>query len=128
MVVLMPVVHDPRDKKVTIHDIARLASVSAGTVSRVINKQPGVGEKTRARIQQVIEENGFQASFFARNLLARRSFAVGLVFSTAPSELFSHPVYPQLMGGIGEALGAAGYTLTLVTVPAAEREHRVMHE
>ncbi len=124
----MPIMHDPKDKKTTIHDIARLASVSAGTVSRVINDQPGVGEKTRARIKAIIEENGFQASFFARNLLARRSFAVGLVFSTAPSELFSHPVYPQLMAGIGEALSAASYTLTLVTVPAAEREQRVMQE
>ncbi len=124
----MPVVHDTRTKKLTIHDIARMASVSAGTVSRVINDQPGVGEQTRARIKAIIEEQGYQASFFARNLLARRSFAVGLVFSTAPSELFSHPVYPQLMGGIGDALGAASYTLTLITVPADEREERVLRE
>lgn len=118
-----------KPKRLTIHDIARFSGVSAGTVSRVINDQPGVGEATRERIRALIHERGFRANFFARNLPSGRSFAVGLVFASAASELFSHPIYPELMGAIGDALTELGYMLTLITVPASEeRRDRLLRE
>ncbi|MGH7904203.1 MAG: LacI family DNA-binding transcriptional regulator, partial [Candidatus Dormibacteraceae bacterium] len=113
----------------TIHDIARLAGVSAGTVSRVINGQPGVGVPTRARIQEIVDAEGFRASFFARNLPSGRSYAIGLVFAAAASELFAHPIYPELIGSVGDALTERDYMLTLITVPASEqRRGRVLRE
>lgn len=116
-------------KRLTIHDIARLAGVSAGTVSRVINGQPGAGATTRARIQALVHEHGFTASFFARNLPSRRSFTAGLVFGSAASELIAHPIYPELLGAIGDALAELGYMLTLITVPSREeRRDRVLSE
>lgn len=42
------------DRKPTIYDVARLASVSTQTVSRVINEQPHVRAATRARVLQAI--------------------------------------------------------------------------
>ena len=41
-------------------DIARLAGVSAPTVSRVINGQSGVALTTRQRVEAVIREHGYQ--------------------------------------------------------------------
>src|SRR5258708_22915969 len=124
----MPVTPNHHNKKLTIHDIAEMAHVSAGTVSRVLNNQPGVGAQTRANIQAIIQEQGYQASFFARNLLARQSFAIGLVFSGNASELFSHPIFPELLGAIGDALTSAGYTLTLITGVSPERNQRILRE
>jgi LacI family transcriptional regulator len=116
-------------KRVTIHDIARIAGVSAGTVSRAINGQAGVGDATRARIMDLVREHGFQASFFAKNLPSGRSFAIGLVFGSAASELFAHPIYPELIGAVGDALTEYGYMLTLITVPGKEeRLDRVVRE
>src|SRR5579871_2081568 len=43
----------------TIADIAATANVSKMTVSRVLNGQPGVADKTRQRILQVMEEAGY---------------------------------------------------------------------
>ncbi|MHB8612336.1 MAG: LacI family DNA-binding transcriptional regulator [Candidatus Dormibacteraceae bacterium] len=118
-----------KPKRLTIHDIARFAGVSAGTVSRVINGQPGVGDATRLRIQALVQEHSFRASFFAKNLPSGRSFAVGLVFASAASELFAHPIYPELIGAVGDALTELGYMLTLITVPAnEERCDRVVRE
>jgi len=116
-------------KRLTIHDIARIAGVSAGTVSRAINGQAGVGDATRARIMELVREHGFQASFFAKNLPSGRSFAIGLVFGSAASELFAHPIYPELLGAVGDALTEYGYMLTLITVPGKEeRLDRVLRE
>jgi len=124
----MPVTPNHHNKKLTIHDIAEMAHVSAGTVSRVLNNQPGVGAQTRANIQAIIQEQGYRASFFARNLLARQSFAIGLVFSAKASELFAHPIFPELLGAIGDALTSAGYTLTLITGVSPERNQRILRE
>jgi LacI family transcriptional regulator len=44
---------------VTIADVAEIAGVSKMSVSRVINGQPGVSEKTRQRILEVIEQVGY---------------------------------------------------------------------
>ena len=40
----------------TIYDIAREAGVSASTVSRVINKRPGISESTRKKVQKTLAE------------------------------------------------------------------------
>lgn len=42
----------------TISDVARLAGVSTGTVSRVLNRRPGVRPETRERVLAVVERLG----------------------------------------------------------------------
>src|SRR5258708_29441613 len=44
----------------TVAGIARLAGVSAPTVSRVINGQSGVALSTRQRVESVIREHGYR--------------------------------------------------------------------
>jgi LacI family transcriptional regulator len=67
-------------RNATINDIARLASVSKKTVSRVINQSPLVQEETRARIQAVIDKFGYVPDPQARGLAFRKSFLIGLVY------------------------------------------------
>lgn len=52
----------------TIKDIAKLSGYGIGTVSRVINKQPGVSDKAREKILKVIEESNFEPNGNARKL------------------------------------------------------------
>ena len=44
----------------TIAEIARLAGVSAPTVSKVVNGRSEVGAETRALVEQVLHEHGYQ--------------------------------------------------------------------
>ena len=67
-------------KHVTINDIARLASVSKKTVSRVINDSPLVREGTRSRVKSVIERLNFRPDPRARALAFSKSFLVGMVY------------------------------------------------
>src|SRR3954468_6655487 len=67
-------------RNATINDIARLASVSKKTVSRVINQSPLVQDATRARIQAVIDKFGYVPDPQARGLAFRKSFLIGLVY------------------------------------------------
>ena len=40
-----------------IRDIARLANVTPGTVSKVLNNYPDISEATRQHVLQIIKEN-----------------------------------------------------------------------
>ncbi len=60
-----------RPKRFTITDIAREAGVSSMTVSRVINKSKNVSEKTRTRVERIIEKFDFQPSSIARRMTGK---------------------------------------------------------
>ena len=51
-----------------IRDIARLANVTPGTVSKVLNNYPDISEATRQNILKIIEENQYTPRNSARFL------------------------------------------------------------
>ena len=61
-----------------IRDIARLSGYSVGTVSRVLNDNPGVSDRARERVLSVVREVGYEPNTNARHLKtrSRASFAI----------------------------------------------------
>ncbi|MFL6562337.1 MAG: LacI family DNA-binding transcriptional regulator, partial [Bacillus sp. (in: firmicutes)] len=56
-------------EKVTMADVAKAAGVSKSTVSQYLNKRfEYMGEKTKFKIEEAIEELGYQPNFIARSL------------------------------------------------------------
>jgi LacI family transcriptional regulator len=110
----------------TIRDIAALAGVTAGTVSRVVNGRPGVGPEMRARIEQLVMENGYRINSSARQLSTGRSQTIAVVFPLHASEVVMHPVYPELLGALGDAAEQADYDLLLLTVTSPAKRHRLL--
>src|SRR5690348_14458478 len=90
----------PGKNPATISDVARLAGVSPGTVSKALNGRGALSLGTIARIQQAADQLGYQPNALARGLLAGRSFTVGLI-TTDSFGRFSLPV----MMGAEDALG-----------------------
>lgn len=66
----------------TIHDVARELGVSARTVSRVLNKQAGVGKGTRKRVEEFIEEVNFHPHSGARSLRRQRLDCIGVAVTS----------------------------------------------
>jgi LacI family transcriptional regulator, galactose operon repressor len=64
----------------TLEDVAALAEVSAKTVSRVVNAEPTVSEKTRARVLRAIELLDYKPNLNARMLAGERSYLIGLFY------------------------------------------------
>ena len=63
----------------TIYDIARLAGVSASTVSRVVNGKPGVGAQKRAMITELLHQYGYEPDENARSLVTQTNHTIGLL-------------------------------------------------
>ena len=64
----------------TIIDVAAQAGVSIKTVSRVLNHEPGVQEKTREQVLKVVAALKYRPKLSARSLAGGRSFLIGLLY------------------------------------------------
>ncbi len=64
----------------TIIDVAEQAGVSIKTVSRVLNNEPGVREKTREQVLKVVAALKYRPKLSARSLAGARSFLIGLLY------------------------------------------------
>ena len=67
-------------RRATIKDVARRAKVSLKTVSRVINNEPAVQQRTREKVLRAIEHLDYQPDLSARSLRSAQSFALGVVY------------------------------------------------
>lgn len=97
-----------RQARVTIREVAKAAGVSTQTVSRVINDHPDVASDTRKRIQDIIEQFGYQPSALARSLIKQRSYTLGVVTAG-----LKHIGPSRTLNGITEEAEELGYALLL---------------
>jgi LacI family transcriptional regulator len=67
-------------QRATIKDVAKRAKVSLKTVSRVINNEPAVQQRTRDKVLRAIEQLDYQPDLSARSLRSAQSFALGVVY------------------------------------------------
>lgn len=84
----------------TLEQIAVIAGVSRATVSRVINADPNVSDKTRARVMRVIQELNFQPNRAARSLAGGRAGVIGLVIPVGVGTIFAEPFFSLLIQGV----------------------------
>lgn len=103
---------------ITLADVAVQAGVSRMTVSKVINKKPGVSEATRLRVMRTVDELGYTVHATARALAGGRTETLGVVLATLDSQYFS-----ELMRGADKTAQDAGLEL-LVSTTRASHEHR----
>ncbi len=101
----MPTAKKPRP---SIQDVARLAGVSLGTVSNVLNNPDRVRAETVLRVTKAIEQLGFVRNDAARQLKAGRSKTLGMVVLD-----IANPFFSVLARGAEDAAAQEGYSIIL---------------
>jgi DNA-binding LacI/PurR family transcriptional regulator len=107
-------------RHMTIKDIAEMAHVSKGTVSRVINSAPGVGEETRRRVLKLIESLDFQPNPAARGLAGKRTNTLGFVIPHTGRYTITSTFWPVLLTAITEQAVSRGINVLLSTTRTEE--------
>ncbi|MEV6961192.1 LacI family DNA-binding transcriptional regulator [Streptomyces sp. NPDC051207] len=100
----------------TLEEVAALAGVGRGTVSRVINNAAGVRDTTRRAVERAIAELGYVPNLAARSLAGRRADAVALVMTEPDWRQFGEPFFSAVVGAVGDALTDTGVQLLLTLV------------
>src|SRR5438128_1320504 len=110
--------------RVTIHDVASHAGVSAMTVSRVINESPRVSVETRRRVQASIAKLGYVPNRLARGLIQRRTNAFGVIVPDV-----ANPFFTLIVRGVEQVAWRAGYHVILCdTAGDLERERGYLED
>ncbi|MFM5953998.1 MAG: LacI family DNA-binding transcriptional regulator [Novosphingobium sp.] len=106
-----------------IAELARLAGVSAGTVSRALAGKSLVNKETRERIQALARDHGFRPNQMARRLRVQETKVVGVVVPLGHEQRqhLSDPFFMAILGHLADALTENGYDIMLSRViPDAE--------
>lgn len=102
----------------TMAGLAKVAGVSAITVSRALRDSPLVNAETRERVRQVVQQYGYAFNVSARNLKLRRSLTVAVVVEMNPivERQMSGPYPLDLLGGITQELTSTGYSVLFTSL------------
>ena len=105
----------------TIYDVAKVAGVGVGTVSRVLNNSTRVSPETQEKVLRAIRDLGFRRSKVARQLstgVQHRTLGAIMPFIT-------HPSFVERLRGMQAAIDAQAndFNLILYTVSEPKRYH-----
>ena len=105
-----------------ITDLARLAGVSPGTVSRALAGKSLVNAKTRARIEALAREHGFRPNQMASGLRRQKTGVIGVVIPLGHDtrQQISDSFFMTLLGYLADELTRQGYDLMLRRVVPEE--------
>lgn len=89
-------------------EIARMAGVSLGTVSNVLNGSVRVREPLRRRVEEAVLAIGYQPSALARGMRREKTNMIGMVIPDV-----TNPFFPAVVRGAEDVAFAHGYRLVL---------------
>ncbi|MFF3985348.1 LacI family DNA-binding transcriptional regulator [Streptomyces sp. NPDC001601] len=111
-----------RRKPPTIHDVAREAGVSRGTVSRVLNGGHYVSPAAAEAVNDAIRRTGYVVNRHARSLITGRSDSVGFLLTEPQERFFEDPNFNVLLSGCTQAL--AGHDIPVLLMLAGTKDER----
>ena len=103
----------------TLKDVARLAGVSAQTVSFVIHNNPVISPETRQRVQDAVHQLHYTPDASARSLRSGYSQVLGMLIPDA-----HNPHFWAIVDGAEQEALAHGYSLILTTTSMQRERER----
>ncbi len=99
----------------TITDLARIAGVSPGTVSRALAGKSLVNVQTREKIEAIAREHGFRPNQMASGLRRQKTGVIGVAIPLGHDvrQQISDSFFMTLLGYIADELTLKGYDLML---------------
>ena len=104
-------------KKATISDVARVANVAQGTVTRYFNND-NIKEKNKENIEKAIEQLNYKINYVARSLRSNKSYTVG-VLVTVLSEFTG-----SIISGIEDYLSEYEYSVITSSIHMNSKQER----
>ncbi|MBR4377822.1 MAG: LacI family DNA-binding transcriptional regulator [Bacilli bacterium] len=104
-------------ERVTIYEVAKASGVSLATVSRVINNQGNVTQKTREKVQATINRLGYKPSGLAQALATNKSTTIGVVIPRA-----NYVYISSVLNGIAEVAKEKGFIISLFSTSHSKQD------
>ena len=101
---------------ITIYDLAKQTGFSAPTISKALNGNGKLNEKTRQTIQDAAKKAGYTANMAAKALSTKHSRLIGVIMEdVAMKRGFEHPLFGGLLNKFRHEIEMAGYDLLFLS-------------
>lgn len=108
---------------VTLKDLAKELGLSVSAVSKALRNDPGIGQLTTVRVQQLAEARNYVPNLAAIHLKQRRSFKIGVIIP----DLFDQ-FYALTLQGIEDTAAQHQYSVVFTqTHEQPDRERALIH-
>lgn len=114
--------------KLTINQIADLAQVSKGTVSKVLNGHKGISAATRDRILKLMKQLDYHPDASARALALQKTGVLGFFIPHEASAALGGPYWASVLSGISQEAARLGYSLMVLTTPREGEIRTVLNQ
>ncbi|MDN5203423.1 LacI family DNA-binding transcriptional regulator [Fulvivirgaceae bacterium BMA10] len=81
-----------RKTQVNIYDVAKELGVSISTVSRALNDNPKISEKTKKRVKKAADKLGFKKNILASGLMTNKTKIIGVIVPYINREFFAQAI------------------------------------
>lgn len=115
----------PQRHRPTMDDVAAVAGVSRGTVSRVLNGGHNVSGPALEAVERAIRKTGYVVNQHARSLVTQRSDSVAFILSEPQDRLFEDPNFNNLLRGCTQILAEHDITLLLTVAGTSADRKRI---
>lgn len=112
-------------KNLTSYEIAKIAGVSRGTVSKVVNNYGDVSEETRVKIKKIIAESGYTPNIAARRLAGKKTKTIGLFLLVQRDDsydLSSDNIVDRMIASVVDAAARLGFLVLTMIIRDGESE------
>lgn len=111
--------------RATIADVARVAGVHPGTVSRALNRktEDQVNPATASRIRAAAKQLDYLPNTIARGLRTSSSMTIGVIIPD-----LTNPIFPPMVRGIDSYLAPRGYSAVVVNTDGSDATERILFE
>lgn len=97
-----------KKSRTTITDIAKELGISPSTVSRALNNNPAISEKTRKAVVKLARKKNYQPNLLALHLLQKKTNTIGVIVPEITSYFFS-----SIINGIQDFVNPLGVNMII---------------
>src|ERR1700712_1535664 len=112
----------------TIKTIAKALSLSPSTVSRALQGDASVTERTRAKILATAEQLGYRRDFRGVNLRTGKTFTLCAVLGTPPTQEFGDPAAMHLIQGLIAGVEGTDFKIVMRPVETSDQRFEAVKE
>ena len=99
---------------VSMKDLAAACNVSIATVSKALNDQRDVSEKTKEMVRKKAKEMGYFPNSAAKALKTNRSYNIGVLFVDEAQSGLTHDFFANVLDSFKRTIERKDYDLTLI--------------